>query len=517
MDPIAREPAGKSIFTIDEILSCKYKRGFFGGYAKTEDYDVVIGSSKYIIPNVVFDMHVIGKEPIKLLRSMLMYWNPVTNCNLYDVIYTVLYNSVRRLVNVGLEGDRKIYDVVESNRGAAISGALLALSLYPEHDACDCKEFHNFVYDLLKQFLGGKHSDKLIGLPEQNKKHNYGGNTGMFDYGTNERRGVFGDNSSLKPCDEGVFIAAKLKSADIMRSYILGGVLRYKEGVEKLMRGEYELKLLHEFMREYCNMRNSDINYALRFVMENRVGTVTELHDYMQSHPKLQQSPIINCENVITAFNGWYNDEKCSRCWLYQHFGKWRCTFGHRNMKVKYVVPGNTSAGVSLDSDVSNDVNDGASANGNVCIGARNMNVVSNNVYIGASVVPPAVKIVEPPPIIPMPNAAVAAISRFYGGRNIVPVPSAPVPSAPSLDVIEAGEIADNTNVTIRDDVADDMTNDMTNASVETVLSCGICMDVNKKCVFVPCGHTACTTCAAKLKECHLCRADIKFLQPLFQ
>ena len=47
---------------------------------------------------------------------------------------------------------------------------------------------------------------------------------------------------------------------------------------------------------------------------------------------------------------------------------------------------------------------------------------------------------------------------------------------------------------------------------------CSICMDENSDQVFIPCGHVCvCKNCVAesKLKECPICRADIKKVLPL--
>lgn len=45
----------------------------------------------------------------------------------------------------------------------------------------------------------------------------------------------------------------------------------------------------------------------------------------------------------------------------------------------------------------------------------------------------------------------------------------------------------------------------------ETQQRCRICFDEDRPLhVLVPCGHTACSECAPRLRECHTCRAKIK-------
>lgn len=49
------------------------------------------------------------------------------------------------------------------------------------------------------------------------------------------------------------------------------------------------------------------------------------------------------------------------------------------------------------------------------------------------------------------------------------------------------------------------------NEELTTQVTCKICMDERSSVVFLPCGHmVACTDCAVVLKNCPLCRAEIK-------
>ena len=47
---------------------------------------------------------------------------------------------------------------------------------------------------------------------------------------------------------------------------------------------------------------------------------------------------------------------------------------------------------------------------------------------------------------------------------------------------------------------------------------CGVCMETEllQFVVFIPCGHTACTTCVVHLTNCHLCRKPIEHKQRMF-
>jgi hypothetical protein len=49
------------------------------------------------------------------------------------------------------------------------------------------------------------------------------------------------------------------------------------------------------------------------------------------------------------------------------------------------------------------------------------------------------------------------------------------------------------------------------NEELKSDVTCKICMDEESSVVFLPCGHlVACTHCAIALKNCPLCRAEIK-------
>ena len=63
-----------------------------------------------------------------------------------------------------------------------------------------------------------------------------------------------------------------------------------------------------------------------------------------------------------------------------------------------------------------------------------------------------------------------------------------------------------------------------TDGAVETVLGrrrvCPVCMDKPRAAAMVPCGHTACITCATQLEmhrgTCAECNAKIELVLPLF-
>lgn len=47
-------------------------------------------------------------------------------------------------------------------------------------------------------------------------------------------------------------------------------------------------------------------------------------------------------------------------------------------------------------------------------------------------------------------------------------------------------------------------------------LECGICLDRTKDAALDPCGHTACSECAAALRTCHVCRARVTRVQRMY-
>ena len=53
-------------------------------------------------------------------------------------------------------------------------------------------------------------------------------------------------------------------------------------------------------------------------------------------------------------------------------------------------------------------------------------------------------------------------------------------------------------------------------ASMAVDMTCGVCLDRVKDTALDPCSHMACSTCAASLRTCHICRAPIDKLRRVF-
>ena len=53
-------------------------------------------------------------------------------------------------------------------------------------------------------------------------------------------------------------------------------------------------------------------------------------------------------------------------------------------------------------------------------------------------------------------------------------------------------------------------------ATLEDTVNCSICMERKKTIAFL-CGHSACSTCAHTLKNCHMCRKSISKKINLFE
>lgn len=129
------------------ILSKKYERGWFS-YNKTETY-VVYGKE---LPHVVFDMSEIGQDPIKLLRTMLVWWKYPADYYSSSV-HRVIYNSLSDLLNPMLGRSRTMNVSLEYQAPTVNACALvILLSAYPRK----CPIFRKVVIDVLTEFLGAR-------------------------------------------------------------------------------------------------------------------------------------------------------------------------------------------------------------------------------------------------------------------------------------------------------------------------------------------------------------------------
>ncbi len=129
------------------VLSKKYERGWFS-YSKTETY-VVYGKE---LPHVVFDMSEIGQDPIKLLRTMLVWWKYPADYYSSSV-HRVIYNSLDDLLNPMLGRNRTMNISLEYQAPTVNAYALvILLSAYPQK----CPTFRKVVIDVLTEFLGAR-------------------------------------------------------------------------------------------------------------------------------------------------------------------------------------------------------------------------------------------------------------------------------------------------------------------------------------------------------------------------
>lgn len=125
-------------YTAEEILSKKFKKGFFG-YKETQEYSAF----GYTLFNIVFDMTELGKNPIKLIRSILlnMKTNELILMNIDNILFKTFLFDVRYDIQDWFSPERKI------------AGLIRVLEKYKFND----NKIERVTMTLLSEFLGAKY------------------------------------------------------------------------------------------------------------------------------------------------------------------------------------------------------------------------------------------------------------------------------------------------------------------------------------------------------------------------
>jgi Zinc finger, C3HC4 type (RING finger) len=157
-------------YTIEYILSKKYPKNIFKSFKKREDYIY----ENYTLQNVVFDMSDIGKNPIKLLKSILLHY-PVgsklpiclshyhyqSDRNIFKENFKPLWDNIfkskmpRRRGSYELEPGEIIGEITREERkifpkeGSFKTALIYLLSVYPDRD-----HILKLTMKMLARFLG---------------------------------------------------------------------------------------------------------------------------------------------------------------------------------------------------------------------------------------------------------------------------------------------------------------------------------------------------------------------------
>ena len=125
-------------YKADEILSKKFKKGLFG-YSKTQTYSVF----EYTLYNVVFDMTEIGKDPIKLVRSILLHTSikDLISMQIDDILFDIFFFNVD-------EDKQKMF-----NSERKIAGLIQVFKKYENME----EKIKQITVKLLTEFLGAKY------------------------------------------------------------------------------------------------------------------------------------------------------------------------------------------------------------------------------------------------------------------------------------------------------------------------------------------------------------------------
>lgn len=121
-------------YTLTEILSKKSEKGLFG-YKKEYDYTAF----GYTLYNIVFDMTELGKDPIKLVRSILLYVSiaKLEKMHILELLFDIFLLDVSTHVEVHFSNESRAF------------GLIYVLSEYSKKEKVE-----EVAMTLLAEFLG---------------------------------------------------------------------------------------------------------------------------------------------------------------------------------------------------------------------------------------------------------------------------------------------------------------------------------------------------------------------------
>jgi len=123
-------------YTVDEIMSTIAEKGFFYGHKKSYTYTAF----DYTLYDIPFDMSEIGKDPIKLVRSMLLYTDvkKLTDMKVHHILFNTFFFD---------HPDIKLFHF---DHQTLIDGLINALKTYSRIN----KTVEKITMQLLSEFLG---------------------------------------------------------------------------------------------------------------------------------------------------------------------------------------------------------------------------------------------------------------------------------------------------------------------------------------------------------------------------
>lgn len=126
-------------YTVDEILSTISEKGFFYGYKNSYTYTAF----DYTLYGIPFDMSEIGKDPIKLVRSMLLYTNvkKLTDMKVHHILFDTFFF------------DTHSTSMFHFNHQTLIDGLINSLKTYSRIN----NTVEKVTMQLLVDFLGAKY------------------------------------------------------------------------------------------------------------------------------------------------------------------------------------------------------------------------------------------------------------------------------------------------------------------------------------------------------------------------
>ena len=386
-------------FTSQEIISQKFAKGWFGAYKQTQNYRVF----NWTLHDIVFDMNNIGSDPIKLLRSILLY---IPESSI-DYIIVKLEHSNKYLHEI------LAYIFLPDITHAKIQKSYKMAGLIHVLTAFDYKPT---VYKVVAYLLGFFLGAKSISFDNQ---HN--------------------DNKKIEQLYRGSYIFGEFRLVHVpsisecnsdcewMTPYIKERNTKLATDSSKKKLIKLEKGAVKIFLKNFAGFKESEITYVIEMANKNKIPL--KLSEFYSDRKRLQICipNYLRPELDIILYDGGIHSKaltmECPACWILDQPGmcKGKCrTHGKSTMSL-----------------------------------GKNLKDI--------------------------------ATAQQQQQQPVSPIPTAPPLNKSGLDVEHNGN-----------------------------LTCSICMENNKNCTLIPCGHCYCMICVSKVDKCPDCREAFIQIQKIF-
>ena len=382
-------------FTSQEIIDQKFAKGWFGTHKQTQNYRVF----NWTLYDIVFDMNNIGSDPIKLIRSILLYI-PESS---FNYIIVKIENTNKYLYDI--LADIFLPDITHAKiqRSYKMAGLIRVLTEY---------DYKPTVYKVVAYLLGFFLGAKSISYDNQ---HNDTKKVEQLHRGSY----IFGEFQLINI----VSISKYNSDCEWITPYIKERNTKLATESSRKKLNKIEKGAVKVFLKNFAGFRESEITYVIEMANKNKIPL--KLAEFYDKKRLLTCIPVyLRPELDIILYDGGIHSKaltvECPACWIIYQPGmcKGRCrTHGKSTLS----------------------------------LGKKLKDIAQEQ------------------------------------AQQVSPVPSAPSLNKSGLDVEHDGN-----------------------------LTCSICMENNKNCTLIPCGHCYCLTCVSKVDKCPDCREAFIQIQKIF-